>query len=72
MRAFLAAGAASLVSTFWPVEDAITADLMQRFYQALADGATKGAALRQAQLPYIDQHPFFWAPFFLVGDTGPL
>ncbi len=72
MRAFLAAGAASLVSTFWPVEDTITATLMQSFYEALAAGATKGAALRQAQLPHLDQHPYFWAPFFLVGDTGLL
>jgi CHAT domain-containing protein len=72
MRAFLAAGASSLVATFWPVEDTLTADLMQRFYAALATGAGKGAALRQAQLPYLDRHPYFWAPFFLTGDTGPL
>jgi CHAT domain-containing protein/tetratricopeptide (TPR) repeat protein len=72
MRAFLAAGACSLVATFWPVEDTLTASLMQDFYQALAAGADKGTALRQAQLPYLDRHPYFWAPFFLVGDTGPL
>lgn len=72
MRAFLAAGASSLVSTFWPVEDTVTATLMQSFYAALAAGATKGAALRQAQLQHLDQHPYFWAPFFLVGDTGVL
>jgi len=72
MRAFLAAGASSLVSTFWPVEDTLTASLMQSFYTALAAGATKGAALRQAQLQHLDQHPYFWAPFFLVGDTQHL
>ncbi len=72
LRAFLAAGASSLVSTFWPVEDQTTAALMQDFYQSLANGVNKGAALRQAQLTQIDRHPYFWSPFFLVGDTGPL
>jgi CHAT domain-containing protein len=72
LRAFLAAGAASLVSTFWAVEDMTTASLMNDFYRALVSGSTKGAALRSAQLEHIDQHPYFWSPFFLVGDTGPL
>jgi CHAT domain-containing protein len=72
LRAFLAAGASSLVSTFWAVEDQTTAALMQDFYQVLADGSGKGAALRQAQLNHLDKHPYFWSPFFLVGDTGPL
>lgn len=80
MRAFLAAGAASLVSTLWAVEDRSTAQLMQTFYAQLAQGETKAAALRQAQLDLLrDQstgirysHPYFWAPFYLVGDTGHL
>ena len=51
----------------------------------MADGLTKGEELRQAQLQFIHggqdfaegkpgmyAHPFFWAPFFLVGDSGPL
>ena len=45
--------------------------------QHAESGATKGAALRQAQLAFLadDQrhaHPFFWAPFFLVGNAGAL
>ncbi len=85
MRAFLYAGAASLVLTLWTVEDRTTAGLMQRFYGHLAAGQRKGSALRQAQLACIrpdaatasDEqarcaHPYFWAPFFLVGDPGPL
>ncbi|HEX7976685.1 MAG TPA: CHAT domain-containing tetratricopeptide repeat protein [Anaerolineales bacterium] len=80
MRSFLAAGAASLVSTLWAVEDHSTARLMQAFYQNLAAGQTKGAALQQAQLGLLHdpidgdkyQHPYFWAPFFLVGDAGYL
>lgn len=77
MRAFLYAGANSLVVTLWSVEDCSTATLMAQFYTHLMGGATKGAALRQAQLACLhgDQrhaHPFFWAPFFLVGDAGAL
>jgi CHAT domain-containing protein len=83
MRAFLYAGAASLVLSLWAVEDRSTAQLMTTFYGKLAQGQTKGAALREAQIQFIQgqdgqddtalyAHPYFWAPFFLVGDTGPL
>lgn len=81
MRAFLYAGAASLVLSLWTVEDRSTAQLMEVFYQKLAAGWTKGAALRYAQLQFTGEdsdvaerytHPYFWAPFFLVGDAGPL
>ncbi|WP_420643953.1 CHAT domain-containing protein [Candidatus Leptofilum sp.] len=80
MRAFLSAGAASLVSTLWAVEDSSTAVLMNLFYEAIANNHTKGTSLRLAQLhlltngdyPAMYQHPYFWAPFFLVGNAGPL
>jgi CHAT domain-containing protein/tetratricopeptide (TPR) repeat protein len=76
MRAFLAAGAVSLVSTLWAVEDHSTARLMHTFYRQLADGAARGAALRSAQLGLLRtveyQHPYFWSAFFLVGEAGPL
>lgn len=85
MRAFLYAGAASLVLSLWAVEDRSTAQLMETFYHRLAEGWSKGAALRYAQRQFIQDgsnqsdatlthrgHPFFWAPFFLVGDTRPL
>ncbi|HKZ55605.1 MAG TPA: CHAT domain-containing protein [Anaerolineales bacterium] len=77
MRAFLGAGAASLVLSLWAVEDRSTARLMSTFYKALAEGWSKGQALRRAQLDLLgggDQtrHPYYWAPFFLVGNTGKL
>ena len=84
MRAFLSAGAASLALTLWAVEDRSTAQMMEMFYRKLAEGRTKGAALRAAQLCFVENsprrdpaaaaysHPYFWAPFFLVGDAGPL
>lgn len=84
MRAFLYAGAASLMLSLWAVEDRSTAQLMSAFYDQLSSHETKGAALRAAQLQFIHgwpdaalsapayRHPYYWAPFFLVGDNGPL
>jgi CHAT domain-containing protein len=84
-RALLSAGAASLVLSLWAVDDASTAWLMETFYTHLAAGCTKGEALRLAQFAFIRgqgaagdaqaaryTHPFFWAPFYLVGDSGAL
>lgn len=78
MRAFLYAGAASLVLSLWAVEDRSTEQLMKMFYQMLAAGKPKGQALRHAQLQLlrgqepVHSHPYFWAPFFLVGNAGTL
>ena len=80
MRAFLYAGASSLLLSLWAVTDRSTAQLMERFYSRLVQGASKGAALQEAQQAFIHAsdseahlaHPYFWAPFFLVGAMGSL
>jgi len=77
-RAFLAAGATSLVMSLWPVEDNATNELMKLFYQYLLQGESKAQALRTAQCSLLHQeepdytHPYFWAAFRLVGHIGPL
>ncbi|HWE60963.1 MAG TPA: CHAT domain-containing protein [Chloroflexota bacterium] len=79
-RAFLYAGGSSLLLSLWKVDDHSTAQLMQVFYQALAQGHSKARALREAQCALIHQEaggvdlsaPFFWAPFQLIGHAGPL
>ena len=77
-RAFLVAGAASLVMSFWPVEDNVTNELMQIFYQHILGGESRVQALRAAQCSLLHRtssgytHPYFWAAFRLVGDVGPL
>lgn len=49
-----------------------TARLMTAFHRHLRAGATKDEALRRAQLELLaderSAHPFFWAPFTVVGD----
>jgi CHAT domain-containing protein len=78
-RAFMTAGAASLILTFWPVEDRSTTTVMKVFYDNLLAGQDKIAALQNAQLSLMastgsehSMHPYFWAPFFLIGDSGAL
>ncbi len=70
------AGARRVVVSLWPVDDAATARLMTDFYRPLAaaaDGAAPdyGAALSEAKRQMLaagPKHPFYWAPFVLVGD----
>ncbi len=67
------AGARSTLATLWLVDDRATTQLMIKFYQQLArTDVTKAEALRQAQLSLLGdgnhEHPFFWAPFVLVGN----
>jgi CHAT domain-containing protein len=66
-------GARSTLATLWSVQDQSTADLMTRFYEFIKQsGVNKGEALRQAQLTLLRspqyQHPYYWAPFVLVGN----
>jgi CHAT domain-containing protein len=68
-RAFLGAGASTLVVSLWLAQDETTAALMTAFYAGLRQGLSSAAALRDAQLALKVEHPhpFFWAPFALIG-----
>jgi len=68
-RAFLGAGAATLVVGLWIVQDETTASLMERWYARMRDGMGRTAALRAAQLDLkeVHPHPYYWAPFVLIG-----
>jgi CHAT domain-containing protein len=69
-RAFLYAGARSVLASLWTVGDASTGAFMKSFYEAWARGATKAEALRLAQVDAIrrGQRPLRWAGFQLYGD----
>jgi CHAT domain-containing protein len=75
-RAFLAAGARSLIMSLWKVPDAETVALMDGFYRRWTGGAAKDVALREAQMDMIQalraRHgaapPLLWAAFVLLGD----
>ena len=70
----LKSGARSTVASLWKVNDNATSLLMQRFYKEVATRqTTKAVALQRAQREILDdpqfrRHPYFWAPFILVGN----
>jgi CHAT domain-containing protein/Flp pilus assembly protein TadD len=71
-RAFMYAGAASVVASLWSVADATTAELMTHLYAGMiTDGQTPADALRAAKRTMISSgdtaHPFYWAPFVHFG-----
>jgi CHAT domain-containing protein len=67
-RGFLYAGARSIVSSLWKVDDKATRDLMVGFYERIPR-MEKDKALREAQLKVKQRypHPFYWAAFQLTG-----
>jgi tetratricopeptide (TPR) repeat protein len=69
-RAFLGAGATTLVASLWLVQDETTAQLMENWYKHLSEGVGRATALRNAQLALKDKypHPYYWAPFVLIGQ----
>ncbi len=68
-RAFLAAGARSLIVSLWKVDDVATKALMTRFYEEYVTDGDKGRALQQAMLAVREQYPDprYWAGFVLLG-----
>lgn len=71
-RAFLYAGARSVVVSLWNVGDISTSELMKSFYQHLISNMDNAAALREAKLQMLrsgneTRHPYYWAPFIVVG-----
>ena len=73
-RAFAYAGAKSIVTSLWSVNDKSTSELMRFFYRELRRGKDKDEALRLARQRLLREsnvrnaHPFFWAAFVPLGD----
>ena len=70
VRGLLYAGTQSALVTLWDVNDLSTSEFMSRFYVSLREaGQDKGIALQRAmrELRESHPHPYYWAPFVLVG-----
>src|SRR5215472_10518205 len=69
-RGLFCAGAATLLLSLWDVHDESTAQLMRYFYRHYIETADMPGALQQAmrELRQSKPHPFYWAPFVLVGN----
>jgi CHAT domain-containing protein/tetratricopeptide (TPR) repeat protein len=74
-RSFFHAGSPSVIASLWSVDESAGL-VMESFYRNLGKGTGKGEALRLAKLEVMGierdgvsfAHPFFWAPFILLGD----
>ena len=75
-RGMMASGAKRVVTSNWSVDDKSTSNLIFWFVKEMneADAPDHAAALRQAKREIrLDQgnptwkHPYFWAPFILIG-----
>jgi CHAT domain-containing protein len=74
-RAFLAAGARSVVSTLWDVPELSSKRLVTHFYERLLKEAMRVEALADARAAVRQDHPrdpVHWAGFVLDGSFGPL
>ena len=81
-RAFFYAGARALLVTHWSVNDQVAAYLVADTLRRMRDNPALGVAgaLRDAQLAMLGEagkslppeiaHPFFWAPFAVIGEGG--
>jgi CHAT domain-containing protein len=72
VRGLLYAGARAVLLTLWDVYDTTTADFMKEFYGRLTNGWSKAQAAQEGmrELRQRYPHPFYWAPFALIGNVS--
>ena len=75
-RAFLGAGARSVLVSLWAIDDKATLEFMKNFYQHLVEGKSASEALNRAMNCMRESTEFsdvtHWAPFVLIGDDVTL
>jgi len=71
-RGLFCAGATSLLLSLWDVHEDSTAELMAEFYKSYVRSRDMAGSLRTAmqRLRTRQPHPYFWAPFVLVGKVA--
>ena len=71
-RAFLGAGARSVLVSLWAIDDEATMEFMKVFYKQLVHGRSASEALNEAMKSMRESDRFnavkYWAPFVLIGD----
>jgi CHAT domain-containing protein len=71
-RAFQYAGAKSVLMSLWAVSETASVKLVESFFKHCKEGKNKLEALKLARTEVRESgadHPFFWAPFILVGEV---
>jgi CHAT domain-containing protein/Tfp pilus assembly protein PilF len=71
VRGLLYAGARAVLLTLWDAYDSSTADFMKAFYGHVRQGWSKARAAQAGmrELRERHAHPFYWAPFALIGNV---
>ena len=74
IRGFLQAGARSLLVTLWEIDDSSTNEFMRCFYREVGKERSLAIAVQRAIYEIRERypHPYFWAPFLLIGEPGSL
>ena len=72
VRSFIYAGARAVLATHWVADDK-AADAVTRQFFSEARGAPMHEALKNAQASLMQKsdtaHPYFWAPYVVIGDA---
>ena len=75
-RAFLGAGARSVIASLWAINDEATLAFMSHFYKHLVKGQSASKSLHEAMKIMRESKEFsaveYWAPFMLIGDDVTL
>ena len=75
-RAFLGAGARSVIASLWAIDDEATLTFMRHFYEHLVKGQSASKSLHEAMKMMRESDEFnavkYWAPFMLIGDDVTL
>ncbi len=71
-RAFQYAGAKTVLMSLWGVSETASVNLVESFFKHMKEGKNKLEALKLARDEIRKtgyDHPFYWAPFILVGEV---
>lgn len=78
-RGFFNAGAKSVISSLWDINEKASSEIIQEFYKNIVAGDTKSLALQKAKLTYIKKNnntseasPYYWSALTLTGDISPI
>ncbi len=78
-RGFVNSGAQSVLASLWDIDLKANNEITYAFYEYLNDGKTKGEALRQAKMDYLERHgntseasPYYWSAITLIGNDAPV
>ena len=78
-RGFTNAGAQSIVSSLWDINQKSSNEIIFEFYKNLNNNDSKSMALKKAKLAYLEKYkntseasPYYWSSIILTGNNDPI